>query len=292
MAPIDRRSVMIMLAAAPLAGRTLAASPAVPDFVFQSIDGGEIDLAEFRGGPVLEFVAHDPRQGAMFYTLEQSASGVPRFERNDTCVMCHASDATHNVPGMFVGSVFPSPEGTTMYGPAYTTDHRSPFELRWGGWFVTGTHHASRHMGNAIATDPADLGPCDLVVEAVIEELDAKADLLGKLGEVCPRADLASTTSSLSVATLADRCGHPHRLFGLHVFNPVHRMELVELCLPDGLRDGIGDRARAWCRGLGKTPIEVPDQPGFVVNRLLFPYLFDAVRLAERTGMPSVSHSP
>jgi 3-hydroxyacyl-CoA dehydrogenase len=64
-------------------------------------------------------------------------------------------------------------------------------------------------------------------------------------------------------------------------------MELVELCLPDGLRDGIGDRARAWCRGLGKTPIEVPDQPGFVVNRLLFPYLFDAVRLAERTGMPS-----
>ena len=138
-----------------------------------------------------------------------------------------------------------------------------------------------------VTTDPADLAPCDLVVEAVIEELDAKADLLGKLGEVCPRADLASTTSSLSVATLADRCGHPHRLFGLHVFNPVHRMELVELCLPEGLRDGIGDRARAWCRGLGKTPIEVPDQPGFVVNRLLFPYLFDAVRLAERTGMAS-----
>jgi 3-hydroxyacyl-CoA dehydrogenase len=64
-------------------------------------------------------------------------------------------------------------------------------------------------------------------------------------------------------------------------------MDLVELCLPQGLRDGIGARARAWCRELGKTPIEVPDQPGFVVNRLLFPYLFDAVRLAERTGMAS-----
>ena len=138
-----------------------------------------------------------------------------------------------------------------------------------------------------VTTDPADLAPCDLVVEAVVEEFDAKAHLLGELGEACPRADLASTTSSLSVAALADRCGHPHRLFGLHVFNPVHRMELVELCLPDGLRDGIGERARAWCRGLGKTPIEVPDQPGFVVNRLLFPYLFDAVRLAERTGMAS-----
>ena len=93
-----------------------------------------------RGGPVLEFVAQDPKQGSIFYTLEQSQSGVPQFERNDTCVMCHVSEATQNVPGMFVGSVFPSVNGTTMYGPAYTTDHRSPFELRWGGWFVTGTH--------------------------------------------------------------------------------------------------------------------------------------------------------
>jgi hypothetical protein len=111
-----------------------------------------------RGGPVLEFVAQDPKQGSIFYTVAQSEPGVPRFERNDTCVMCHASDATHNVPGLFVGSVFPSVDGTTMYGPAYTTDHRSPFELRWGRWFVTGTHQASRHMGNAIATDPSDLG--------------------------------------------------------------------------------------------------------------------------------------
>jgi 3-hydroxybutyryl-CoA dehydrogenase len=138
-----------------------------------------------------------------------------------------------------------------------------------------------------VTTDPGDLAPCDLAVEAVVEEIDAKARLLGELGEACPGADLASTTSSLSVAELAKRCGHPHRLFGLHVFNPVDRMELVELCLPDGLRQGVRERAYAWCRALGKTPIEVPDQPGFVVNRLLFPYLFDAVRLAERTGMAS-----
>jgi 3-hydroxybutyryl-CoA dehydrogenase len=62
-------------------------------------------------------------------------------------------------------------------------------------------------------------------------------------------------------------------------------MELVELCLPGGLRDGVGDRARAWCDAMGKTAVEVPDQAGFVVNRLLFPYLFDAVHLMERTGM-------
>ena len=119
------------------------------------------------------------------------------------------------------------------------------------------------------------------------EELDAKAELLRSLGDACPRADLATTTSSLSIAELAGRSGHPHRLYGLHVFNPVHRMELIEVCLPGGLRQGVRERALAWCRALGKTAIEVPDQPGFVVNRLLFPYLFDAVRLAERTGMES-----
>jgi 3-hydroxybutyryl-CoA dehydrogenase len=138
-----------------------------------------------------------------------------------------------------------------------------------------------------VTTASGDLAPCDLVVEAVVEQMDAKAELLGELGAVCPRADLATTTSSLSIADLARRSGHPHRLFGLHVFNPVDRMELVELCLPDGLREGVEERAHAWCRALDKTAIEVPDQPGFVVNRLLFPYLFDAVRLAERTGMAS-----
>jgi 3-hydroxybutyryl-CoA dehydrogenase len=138
-----------------------------------------------------------------------------------------------------------------------------------------------------VTIDPVDLASCDLVVEAVVEDLDTKGRLLAALGDACPRADLATTTSSLSIADLANGSGHPHRLYGLHVFNPVHRMELIELCLPDGLRQGTRARALAWCRALGKTAIEVPDQPGFVVNRLLFPYLFDAVRLAERTGMES-----
>jgi 3-hydroxybutyryl-CoA dehydrogenase len=137
-----------------------------------------------------------------------------------------------------------------------------------------------------VTTDPGDLVECDLVVEAVIEDVDTKVRLLAELGVACPEGDLASTTSSLSVSELANRSGHAGRVFGLHVFNPVQRMELVELCLPEGVASEVGERARAWCRALGKTPIEVPDQPGFVVNRLLFPYLFDAVRLMERTGMP------
>jgi 3-hydroxybutyryl-CoA dehydrogenase len=136
-----------------------------------------------------------------------------------------------------------------------------------------------------VTTDPDDLANCDLVVEAVIEDLEVKADLLRELGAACQEADLASTTSSLPVAELATRSGHADRVFGFHVFNPVQRMELVELCIPDGVRDGVRQRARAWSRALGKTAIEVPDQPGFVVNRLLFPYLFDAVRLMERTRL-------
>jgi 3-hydroxybutyryl-CoA dehydrogenase len=136
-----------------------------------------------------------------------------------------------------------------------------------------------------VTIDPAELSECDLLVEAIVEDLDAKAELLGDLAPICSDADLATTTSSLRISELAAAAGVEGRLFGLHVFNPVTKMELVELCLPRSARPGIADRARAWCEGLGKTPVEVPDQAGFVVNRLLFPFLFDAVRLRQETGM-------
>ena len=136
-----------------------------------------------------------------------------------------------------------------------------------------------------VTTDPADLAGCDLVVEAVVEEADVKGELIRTVGEHAEDADLATTTSSFSIGELGERSGHAQRLFGLHVFNPVPKMELVELCLPDGLRSGIAERAHAWCERIGKRAIEVPDQPGFVVNRLLFPFLFDAVRLMERADM-------
>jgi 3-hydroxybutyryl-CoA dehydrogenase len=136
-----------------------------------------------------------------------------------------------------------------------------------------------------VTTEVAALTSCDLVVEAIAEQLEDKGELLASLAGASRDADLASTTSSLSIAELADRSGTQERLFGLHVFNPVPRMELVELCLPDALRSGVSARAIAWCEALGKTPVMVPDEAGFVVNRLLFPFLFDAVRLLERTGM-------
>src|SRR4026207_1057047 len=75
-----------------------------------------VSVGWVRGGPVLEVIAQDPKQGTIFYTLEQAQTGVPQFERNDTCSSCHTSDATQNVPGPFVGSVFPGVDGITVDG--------------------------------------------------------------------------------------------------------------------------------------------------------------------------------
>jgi 3-hydroxybutyryl-CoA dehydrogenase len=136
-----------------------------------------------------------------------------------------------------------------------------------------------------VTTQASDLADCDLVVEAIVEELGPKVDLLRAVGGAAGDADLATTTSSLSLDELGSQSGHAERVFGLHPFNPVVKMDLIELCLPDAARDEILPRARAWGEAIGKTVVEVPDEPGFVVNRLLFPYLFDAVRLMEQTGM-------
>src|ERR1700759_5431385 len=92
-------------------------------------------------------------------------------------------------------------------------------------------------------------------------------------------------SSSLSVALLARETGRPDRFVGLHVFNPVPRMDLIELAYAPEATEAVRDRARALCAALGKTAVEVPDIAGFVVNRLLFPYLFSAVELLEETGL-------
>ncbi|MGK2954665.1 MAG: 3-hydroxyacyl-CoA dehydrogenase family protein [Solirubrobacterales bacterium] len=142
--------------------------------------------------------------------------------------------------------------------------------------------------GRVTATiDPENLSASSLVVEAIIEDFGTKTELLQRIGTIAGGADLATTTSSLSVTGLATASGHPERFYGLHVFNPVPVMDLIELCIPDTAGEAVGNRARAWCELNGKTAVEVPDTPGFVVNRLLFPFLFDAVRLQERTSMTS-----
>jgi 3-hydroxybutyryl-CoA dehydrogenase len=140
-----------------------------------------------------------------------------------------------------------------------------------------------------IVTDPAAVAHATFVVEAVVEDHDIKASLLFELNGVLDEdAILASTTSSLSVERLAEESGRPDRFLGLHVFNPVTKMKLVELIFPTAASADTRSRALALCEKFEKTPVVVPDVPGFVVNRLLFPYLFGAVRLIEETGIDPV----
>ena len=137
-----------------------------------------------------------------------------------------------------------------------------------------------------VTCDPERLRDATFVVEAIVEDRAAKGELFARLhGLLAPEAILATTTSSLSVTELAGLSGRPDRFVALHVFNPVAKMELVELVFPEGSAPATRARAAALCRALGKTSVEVPDTPGFVVNRLLFPYLFAAVELLEETGL-------
>jgi 3-hydroxybutyryl-CoA dehydrogenase len=138
----------------------------------------------------------------------------------------------------------------------------------------------------SVSADLDCLGDATFIVEAIAEEPDAKAELLGRLGGAATNGTiLATTTSALSIRELARATGRPHRFVGLHVFNPVPKMDLVELVFPDEADAETRGRALALCAALGKRPVEVPDTPCFVVNRLLFPYLFDAVALLEETGL-------
>ncbi|HWF36633.1 MAG TPA: 3-hydroxyacyl-CoA dehydrogenase family protein [Solirubrobacteraceae bacterium] len=137
-----------------------------------------------------------------------------------------------------------------------------------------------------VVTDLAALAAATFLVEAVVEDHGHKAALLSDLaGHAAPAAVLATTTSSLSIAQLALAAGRPERFVGLHVFNPVPRMKLIELVFPETASEDTRERAVALCLALEKTAVEVPDIPGFVVNRLLFPYLFSAVELMAETGL-------
>jgi 3-hydroxybutyryl-CoA dehydrogenase len=137
-----------------------------------------------------------------------------------------------------------------------------------------------------VETDVAALAETTYLVEAVIEHHETKTSVLRDLVEhAAPDAILATTTSSLSIEALATDSGHAERFAGLHVFNPVPRMKLVEVAFPAAATDDTRRRTRELCDALGKVPVEVPDIPGFVVNRLLFPYLFSAVAFMDETGM-------
>lgn len=132
-----------------------------------------------RGADVLEVGAQDPRQGVIFYALEQKASEKPRLQRNNQCLACHLSWDTLGVPGFFTTSMYPLPDDPNAYANGFTTVQGSPLEERWGGWWVTGNHGGARHMGN-IAVMPADKGRSKLTnPRAVLPSVAGLFDVQG-----------------------------------------------------------------------------------------------------------------
>ena len=140
----------------------------------------------------------------------------------------------------------------------------------------------------AFATKVEDLGASDLVVEAVTENLDVKNGLWKQLDDLCPKHTIfASNTSSLTIAAMAAVTNRADRFVGLHFFNPVPLMKLVEVVRTVTTSDETFENAMAFARAIGKEPIAAQDNSGFVVNLLLVPYLLDAIRAVEH-GVASV----
>jgi len=132
-------------------------------------------------------------------------------------------------------------------------------------------------------TELKALADADLVVEAVSEDLPLKKDLFQSLDALCkPETVFASNTSSLSITEIATFTKRPDRVVGLHFFNPVPLMKLVEVVRTLSTSDASYHAAAEWCRAIGKTVVTTGDSTGFVVNRLLVPYMLDAIRVYEQ----------
>ena len=134
----------------------------------------------------------------------------------------------------------------------------------------------------SLTTEVADLAECDLVIEAIVEELGAKQDLFRQLEAVCRAgAVLATNTSALSVTEIASAVSTPERVVGMHFFNPAPLMPLVEIVRAELTGDAAFEAAFSLGERLGKHPIRCFDTPGFVVNRVLIPLLNDCVRVLD-----------
>jgi 3-hydroxybutyryl-CoA dehydrogenase len=131
-------------------------------------------------------------------------------------------------------------------------------------------------------TSYEDLAGCDLVIEAAMEDLTAKREVFKRLGEVTPpETILTSNTSSLPLSDMAAASRRPDKVIGLHFFNPPYALRLVEVVIPESTSQETVDAAMQFCDTIDRVTVRVKDTPGFIVNRLLVPFIFDAIHLVE-----------
>jgi len=180
-------------------------SPRNPRAIYFSDD---VAVGYVRGSDLLEVADLDPKQGFVFYSFDQGAK-PPRFDRRDVCLQCHESIGTLGVPGILVASVYPDADGMPAFrGAAKLTDHRSPFEERWGGWYVTGTHGEMRHLGNAIGHEPDHPDVLDIGRDTLnITSLAKKFDAAGYLSPVSDIVALMTLEHQTRISDLMIRVG-------------------------------------------------------------------------------------
>src|SRR5436190_1635292 len=146
--------------------------------------------------------------------------------------------------------------------------------------------HDAALLRLALTTELADLCDCDLVIEAVLEELELKREVFAELDRVTrPDAVLATNTSALSVSEIAEATQHPERVVGMHFFNPAPVLPLVEIVRTPSSSDEAVDAGYAWAERAGKQPVRCNDTPGFIVNRILIPLLNDCVRVLDEADV-------
>jgi 3-hydroxybutyryl-CoA dehydrogenase len=151
---------------------------------------------------------------------------------------------------------------------------------------MTGEERDAALARLTLTTDVADLAECDLVIEAIVEELDPKRDLFAELDRTTrPDAVLATNTSALSVSDIAEATQHPERVVGMHFFNPAPVLPLVEIVRGRRSSDGAVQVAYDWAHQAGKRPVKCNDTPGFIVNRILIPLLNDCVRVLDEADV-------
>jgi 3-hydroxybutyryl-CoA dehydrogenase len=138
----------------------------------------------------------------------------------------------------------------------------------------------------SLTTELADLADCDLVIEAVLEDLELKREVFAELDRLTvPDTILATNTSALSVSDMAAATQHPERVVGMHFFNPAPVLPLVEIVRTTQSSDEAVDAAYKWAERAGKQPVRCNDTPGFIVNRILIPLLNDCVRVLDEADV-------
>ena len=189
------------------------------------------------GGDVLEIASVDPRQGVVFYTMDQEAGPKPRIDRRDECLQCHASGGTLGVPGLVVRSVYVEQSGMPLFhAGGFVTDHRSPLSQRWGGWYVTGTHGSQRHMGNVFAEDRDHPDDLDREKGANVTDLKGRIDIENYLA---PSSDIVA----LMVLEHQTRMTNLITRVGWEVRMALNDQKAINQALKEP-EDQIGDSAR------------------------------------------------